>query len=101
MVRCVSLKDAVATAPQWDQKHLFFGGVCLIQAKRWRHQVGSAVHALTDHNAKGVLSATVLANDLSSSGYRLFPFTAELGVFPNPGGVIVGVHPYWPFWWPS
>ena len=43
--------DAVATS-----KHLFFGGVCLIQAKRWTGLVGiEAVHVLTgvmaDHNA--------------------------------------------------
>ncbi|WP_433515150.1 restriction endonuclease [Nonomuraea sp. CA-143628] len=48
--------DAVATS-----KNLFFGGVCLIQAKRWKGLVGlDAVHALTgvmaDHNATtGVL----------------------------------------------
>ena len=48
--------DAVATS-----KNLFFGGVCLIQAKRWTGLVGlDAVHALTgvmaDHNATtGVL----------------------------------------------
>jgi restriction system protein len=51
--------DAVATS-----KHLFFGGVCLIQAKRWTGLVGlEAVHALTgvmaDHNATtGVLVTT-------------------------------------------
>jgi restriction system protein len=51
--------DAVATS-----KHLFFGGVCLIQAKRWTGVVGlEAVHALTgvmaDHNATtGVLVTT-------------------------------------------
>lgn len=51
--------DAVATS-----KNLFFGGVCLIQAKRWTNVVGlEAVHALTgvmaDHNATtGVLVAT-------------------------------------------
>jgi restriction system protein len=51
--------DAVATS-----KHLFFGGVCLIQAKRWTNPVGvEAVHALTgvmtDHNATtGVLATT-------------------------------------------
>jgi restriction system protein len=51
--------DAVATS-----KDLFFGGVCLIQAKRWTGLVGlEAVHALTgvmaDHNATtGVLVAT-------------------------------------------
>jgi restriction system protein len=43
--------DAVATS-----KNLFFGGVCLIQAKRWTGLVGlESVHALTgvmaDHNA--------------------------------------------------
>lgn len=43
--------DAVATS-----KHMFFGGVCLIQAKRWTGLVGlDSVHALTgmmaDHNA--------------------------------------------------
>ena len=43
--------DAVATS-----KNLFFGGVCLIQAKRWTGVVGlESVHALTgvmaDHNA--------------------------------------------------
>ena len=48
--------DAVATS-----KNMFFGGVCLIQAKRWSGLVGlEAVHALTgvmaDHNATtGVL----------------------------------------------
>ncbi|MEV4525780.1 restriction endonuclease [Streptosporangium sp. NPDC049304] len=48
--------DAVATS-----KNMFFGGVCLIQAKRWSGIVGlEAVHALTgvmaDHNATtGVL----------------------------------------------
>lgn len=48
--------DAVATSD-----NLFFGGVCLIQAKRWKGLVGlDAVHALTgvmaDHNATtGVL----------------------------------------------
>lgn len=48
--------DAVATS-----KNIFFGGVCLIQAKRWKDLVGlDAVHALTgvmaDHNATtGVL----------------------------------------------
>ncbi|WP_405086923.1 restriction endonuclease [Microbispora sp. NBC_01389] len=48
--------DAVATS-----KNIFFGGVCLIQAKRWKGLVGlDAVHALTgvmaDHNATtGVL----------------------------------------------
>ncbi|NAS22624.1 restriction endonuclease [Herbidospora sp. NEAU-GS84] len=48
--------DAVATSD-----NLFFGGVCLIQAKRWAGLVGlEAVHALTgvmaDHNATtGVL----------------------------------------------
>ncbi|GAA1005038.1 restriction endonuclease [Acrocarpospora pleiomorpha] len=51
--------DAVATS-----KNLFFGGVCLIQAKRWAGLVGlDAVHALTgvmaDHNATtGVLVTT-------------------------------------------
>ncbi|MFD0782793.1 restriction endonuclease [Micromonospora azadirachtae] len=51
--------DAVATS-----KNLFFGGVCLIQAKRWTGLVGlDAVHALTgvmtDHNATtGVLVTT-------------------------------------------
>jgi restriction system protein len=51
--------DAVATS-----KNLFFGGVCLIQAKRWAGLVGlESVHALTgvmaDHNATtGVLVAT-------------------------------------------
>lgn len=51
--------DAVATS-----KNLFFGGVCLIQAKRWTGLVGlESVHALTgvmaDHNATtGVLVAT-------------------------------------------
>jgi restriction system protein len=51
--------DAVATS-----KNLFFGGVCLIQAKRWTNLVGlEAVHALTgvmaDHNAtRGVLVTT-------------------------------------------
>ncbi|MEU5529488.1 restriction endonuclease [Micromonospora chersina] len=51
--------DAVATS-----KNLFFGGVCLIQAKRWTKLVGlDAVHALTgvmtDHNATtGVLVTT-------------------------------------------
>uniref|UniRef100_UPI00366DD3B8 restriction endonuclease n=1 Tax=Plantactinospora solaniradicis TaxID=1723736 RepID=UPI00366DD3B8 len=51
--------DAVATS-----KHLFFGGLCLIQAKRWTGLVGlEAVHALTgvmtDHNATtGVLVTT-------------------------------------------
>jgi restriction system protein len=51
--------DAVATS-----KNLFFGGVCLIQAKRWTNLVGlDAVHALTgvmtDHNATtGVLVTT-------------------------------------------
>ncbi|MFI7027655.1 restriction endonuclease [Microbispora rosea] len=51
--------DAVATS-----KNLFFGGVCLIQAKRWSGLVGlDAVHALTgvmaDHNATtGVLVTT-------------------------------------------
>jgi restriction system protein len=51
--------DAVATS-----KHLFFGGVCLIQAKRWTNLVGlESVHALTgvmaDHNATtGVLVTT-------------------------------------------
>jgi restriction system protein len=51
--------DAVATS-----KHLFFGGLCLIQAKRWTGLVGlDAVHALTgvmtDHNATtGVLVTT-------------------------------------------
>ena len=51
--------DTVATS-----KHLFFGGVCLIQAKRWTGLVGlEAVHALTgvmaDHNATtGVLVTT-------------------------------------------
>ncbi|WP_199565429.1 restriction endonuclease [Spongiactinospora rosea] len=51
--------DAVATS-----KNLFFGGVCLIQAKRWSGLVGlEAVHALTgvmaDHNATtGVLVTT-------------------------------------------
>lgn len=51
--------DAVATS-----KNLFFGGVCLIQAKRWTGLVGlEAVHALTgvmtDHNATtGVLVTT-------------------------------------------
>jgi len=51
--------DAVATS-----KNLFFGGACLIQAKRWAGLVGlEAVHALTgvmaDHNATtGVLVTT-------------------------------------------
>jgi restriction system protein len=51
--------DAVATS-----KNLFFGGVCLIQAKRWTGVVGlEAVHALSgvmaDHNATtGVLVTT-------------------------------------------
>jgi restriction system protein len=51
--------DAVATS-----KNLFFGGVCLIQAKRYTGVVGlEAVHALTgvmaDHNATtGVLVTT-------------------------------------------
>jgi len=51
--------DAVATS-----KNLFFGGVCLIQAKRWTGVVGlESVHALTgvmaDHNATtGVLATT-------------------------------------------
>jgi len=51
--------DAVATS-----KDLFFGGVCLIQAKRWTGLVGlESVHALTgvmsDHNATtGVLVTT-------------------------------------------
>ena len=51
--------DAVATS-----KNLFFGGVCLIQAKRWTGVVGlESVHALTgvmaDHNAmRGVLVTT-------------------------------------------
>ncbi|WP_222709259.1 restriction endonuclease [Nonomuraea sp. C10] len=51
--------DAVATSD-----NLFFGGVCLIQAKRWAGLVGlEAVHALTgvmaDHNATtGVLVTT-------------------------------------------
>ncbi len=51
--------DAVATS-----KNLAFGGVCLIQAKRWAGLVGlEAVHALTgvmaDHNATtGVLVTT-------------------------------------------
>jgi restriction system protein len=51
--------DAVATT-----KNLFFGGVCLIQAKRWSGLVGlESVHALTgvmaDHNATtGVLVTT-------------------------------------------
>jgi restriction system protein len=51
--------DAVATS-----NHLFFGGVCLIQAKRWTGLVGlESVHALTgvmaDHNATtGVLVTT-------------------------------------------
>jgi restriction system protein len=51
--------DAVATS-----KNLFFGGVCLIQAKRWTKLVGlDAVHAITgvmtDHNATtGVLVTT-------------------------------------------
>jgi restriction system protein len=51
--------DAVATS-----KDLFFGGVCLIQAKRWTGVVGlESVHALTgvmaDHNATtGVLVTT-------------------------------------------
>jgi restriction system protein len=51
--------DAVATS-----KNLFFGGVCLIQAKRWTGLVGlEAVHALTgvmaDYNAtRGVLVTT-------------------------------------------
>ncbi|WP_202966047.1 restriction endonuclease [Streptomonospora alba] len=51
--------DAVATS-----KNIFFGGVCLIQAKRWSNLVGlDAVHALTgvmaDHNATtGVLVTT-------------------------------------------
>lgn len=51
--------DAVATS-----RNLFFGGVCLIQAKRWTGLVGlESVHALTgvmaDHNATtGVLVTT-------------------------------------------
>ena len=51
--------DAVATS-----RNLFFGGVCLIQAKRWAGLVGlESVHALTgvmaDHNATtGVLVTT-------------------------------------------
>jgi restriction system protein len=51
--------DAVATS-----KNLFFGGICLIQAKRWAGLVGlESVHALTgvmaDHNAtRGVLVTT-------------------------------------------
>jgi restriction system protein len=51
--------DAVAVS-----KNLFFGGTCLIQAKRWTGLVGlDAVHALTgvmaDHNAtRGVLVTT-------------------------------------------
>jgi restriction system protein len=51
--------DAVATS-----RNLFFGGVCLIQAKRWTGVVGlESVHALTgvmaDHNATtGVLVTT-------------------------------------------
>jgi len=51
--------DAVATS-----KNLFFGGVCLIQAKRWTGVVGlESTHALTgvmaDHNATtGVLVTT-------------------------------------------
>jgi restriction system protein len=51
--------DAVATS-----KNMFFGGVCLIQAKRWSGLVGlESVHALTgvmaDHNATtGVLVTT-------------------------------------------
>jgi restriction system protein len=51
--------DAVATS-----NNLFFGGVCLIQAKRWTGLVGlESVHALTgvmaDHNATtGVLVTT-------------------------------------------
>jgi restriction system protein len=51
--------DAVAVS-----KNLFFGGTCLIQAKRWTGLVGlEAVHALTgvmaDHNAtRGVLVTT-------------------------------------------
>jgi restriction system protein len=51
--------DAVAAS-----KNLFFGGVCLIQAKRWTGLVGlESVHALTgvmaDHNATtGVLVTT-------------------------------------------
>lgn len=51
--------DAVVTS-----KHLVFGSVCLIQAKRWKDVVGlDAVHALTgvmaDHNAtNGVLVTT-------------------------------------------
>lgn len=51
--------DAVATS-----KNLFFGGVCLIQAKRWTGVLGlESVHALTgvmaDHNATtGVLVTT-------------------------------------------
>ena len=51
--------DAVATS-----KNLFFGGICLIQAKRWTGLVGlESVHALTgvmaDHNATtGVLVTT-------------------------------------------
>ncbi len=51
--------DAVATS-----KNMFFGGVCLIQAKRWAGVVGlESVHALTgvmaDHNATtGVLVTT-------------------------------------------
>ena len=51
--------DAVATS-----NNLFFGGICLIQAKRWTGLVGlESVHALTgvmaDHNATtGVLVTT-------------------------------------------
>jgi len=51
--------DAVATS-----SNLFFGGICLIQAKRWTGLVGlESVHALTgvmaDHNATtGVLVTT-------------------------------------------
>ena len=50
--------DAVATS-----KNLFFGGVCLIQAKRWAGLVGlESVHALTgvmaDHNATTGVSVT-------------------------------------------
>ncbi|MBO3748366.1 restriction endonuclease [Streptosporangiaceae bacterium NEAU-GS5] len=50
--------DAVATSD-----NLFFGGICLIQAKRWKDLVGlEAVHALTgvmaDHNATTGLLVT-------------------------------------------
>lgn len=51
--------DAIAAS-----KNMFFGGVCLIQAKRWTGVVGlESVHALTgvmaDHNATtGVLVIT-------------------------------------------